>query len=1107
MATIDAERNVLFGAIAVQTGLINRTSLTSAYRVRAEDEQKDLGQILVDHGALDAESKILIEALASKHLSVHGGRLERSLAAMNATGSARESLTATGDSKRTTTLLQGGSDSTVDGTDQATFSVGAALADGRRFRVLRPHAQGGLGAVFVAFDTELNREVALKQILDRHADNPTSQSRFLLEAEITGGLEHPGIVPVYGKGAYENGRPYYAMRFIRGNSFKEAIDQFHEHATTQSPSPVVGESGGAGHGDHGRRGSQAMADSQDLDLRKLLRRFLDVCNAIDYAHSRGVLHRDIKPSNIILGKHGETLVVDWGLAKATGKGDESAGERTMTPIFASGSAETLPGSAMGTPAYMSPEQARGEIDQLGPRSDVYSLGATLYCLLTGKPPFQSEDLHSLLLAVRRGEFPPPRQLDPKIDRTLEAVCLKAMALAPELRYASARALADDVERWMADDPVTALEEGWARRLARWSRRHRSTTRAAAAALVVVATVATLAALAIGREQAQTRDALQAERLARQSESKARGLAQEQSQLALDAIREYNTGVSREFLLKQPEMEKLRESLLQAPIRFYRRLAQNIEANGIADPAARARLGQAQLDLGETINQIGAVADSITNLEQARDNIEQVVRELPGVPEYRLLLAKARYYLASRYDKANRPDQARGLFDSALADFEHLAQANPQDRKYRANQAEALQLRADFLWDHGELDAARRDYLASTTVAAALHAEDPNDLDVLDKLGSSLNNLSILFAEAGQSAERMRTLTDSTALRERLVAATPADDPRRELFLSSLGSCYGNLGDASMHDGALDQAVTWTKKALAIQDEQVKRRPNSVECLERVGASHIILGQIELKIHDLATARAALEGARPHLERLKHVRPSEVIYRMHLANCLGLLAEVEIESEATAPALNLTRRSTAEYEEVLRINPNYHPAAHAVARLLLQEAAITWDIGESGRALAIVDRAAAMLRQLVASYPEVTRYRSELAGAIRAHVRMSLELGRDDGAEARLGEALSVAESVVRDDPDQVANLANAAALDSDLGSVLGRRGQMAEAQSLFGRALKRLDQARSRSPKDEQIRGILAQTVASRAEFLGRQAKFGEALAELGSGACARRGR
>ena len=236
---------------------------------------------------------------------------------------------------------------------------------------------------------------------------------------------------------------------------------------------------------------------------------------------------------------------------------------------------------------MSPEQARGEIDQLGPPSDVYSLGATLYCLLTGKPPFQSGDVGSIILAVRRGEFPPPRQLDPKIDKTLEAVCLKAMALEPDDRYSSPRGLADDIERWMADDPVSALPDRFVARVARWSRRHRSATRAFALSLFAIATVASLAALAVGREQAQTRDALHAETRARQSESKARELAQEQSQLALDAIREYNTGVTREFLLQQPEMESLRKSLLQAPIRFFRRLAQNIEGNGVSDPSAHS----------------------------------------------------------------------------------------------------------------------------------------------------------------------------------------------------------------------------------------------------------------------------------------------------------------------------------------------------------------------------------------------------------------------------------------------------------------------------------------------------------------------------------------
>src|SRR5262249_31164117 len=189
-------------------------------------------------------------------------------------------------------------------------------------------------------------------------------------------------------------------------------------------------------------GPQAPSGSRDLEFRRLLRRFIDVCNAIEYAHSRGVLHRDIKPGNIIVGKHGETLVVDWGLAKVVGRVESGvdSGERTLIPSSASGSAETLPGSALGTPGYMSPEQAEGDLEHLGPHSDVYSLGATLYYLLTGRPPVEGE-VGEVLRAVQRGEFPPPRRHDPAIDRALEAVCLRAMAHKPADRYASPRALA------------------------------------------------------------------------------------------------------------------------------------------------------------------------------------------------------------------------------------------------------------------------------------------------------------------------------------------------------------------------------------------------------------------------------------------------------------------------------------------------------------------------------------------------------------------------------------------------------------------------------------------------------------------------------------------
>jgi formylglycine-generating enzyme required for sulfatase activity/tRNA A-37 threonylcarbamoyl transferase component Bud32 len=407
--------------------------------------------------------QVLPDALVRKHLKGDGSGPERSPAAVSPIGPVRDDLQLPADPDGKATLVHV---SACSASEMDVTRIGESTSAGTRFHVLRPHARGGIGAVFIAHDKELRREVALKEIQRSRADDPASRSRFLLEAEITGGLEHPGIVPVYGLGNHADGRPFYAMRFIKGDSLKDAIERFHRAEVS------------------GRKPGE-----RALELRKLIRRLIDVCNAIEYAHSRGVLHRDLKPGNIMLGKYGETLVVDWGLAKVVGPNEQrsEADESSLRLSSSDGDvAITQTGSAIGTPNYMSPEQAQGRRDELGPATDVYGIGATLYALLVGRPPFADVDPTEVVARVANGDFPSARQVGRNVPAALDAICRKAMALKSSDRYRSPRALAEDLERWVADEPVSVYRERAVRRVARWLRYHKGTTGAVAAAVVVLA---------------------------------------------------------------------------------------------------------------------------------------------------------------------------------------------------------------------------------------------------------------------------------------------------------------------------------------------------------------------------------------------------------------------------------------------------------------------------------------------------------------------------------------------------------------------------------------------------------------------------------------------
>jgi serine/threonine-protein kinase len=741
-----SDRNLLFGIVAFQLDFVSRDELLKGMTAWAAEKSRSLGEILVEQEAMSKLDEQMLNQMVERHIQLHGDRPEASLATVSSVGSLIDDLQNVGDSDLNGSLvhIQAATSPTTDQTLTSPHSQ--SPSKGERFRILRPHANGGLGKVSLAVDEQLHREVALKEIQEWHADNQDSRSRFLLEAEITGGLEHPGIVPVYGLGYDELGRPFYAMRFIKGDSLTDAIDQFHAE----------------GH-------QEETSTEKSLTLRKLLGRFVDVCHAIAYAHSRGILHRDLKPANIMLGKYGETLVVDWGLARTMGRvgTDEYGEERTLRP--SSGTDEsslTTAGAAIGTPRYMSPEQAKGEIHKFGPQTDVYGLGAILYTLLTGKSAFtRSASKKELLEEVARGVFSPPRKVNSEVPPALEAIVLKAMALNPEDRYATPGKLADDVERWLADEPVSVFHESWLPRVGRVVRKNQTVVGITAASLVVglVGLAAVLGVTVNKNRQLRVANAEVRENLQEAQRQTARA---EQNLLLGRNMAADLIDVAEQQLVRMPRTEDLRKQLTSTGLEQYKELVEqrpddevakfqlgrvylimaNVHRNlreheeaeavyklGIATlrkldlpeltSAADDLLASSLRDYANMLRRLGRLQESLTALSEASQIIDRLQTATPKNLLFvrtngSILLARAAVgFDLGRYDQCEQ--------DAAIAAdcYERLLKSKelaPQDQNYRFL---CLTRQSLALLEMGKYDEANA---VADTAVAELPSPEKND---------------------------------------------------------------------------------------------------------------------------------------------------------------------------------------------------------------------------------------------------------------------------------------------------------------------------------------------------------------------------------------------
>jgi serine/threonine-protein kinase len=869
-----ADRNLLYGILALQMDFISRDALIAGMNAWALDKGKPLGQVLVEQGALAAADHALLEPLVQRHLENHGQDPHQSLAAVSSISSVREDLEQVADPEVQASLAHLAGPREANGEATGPYvprSDGPSLDDPSsavlRYRVLRPHAKGGLGEVFVAEDTEVHRQVALKQIQKEQAHDPHSRARFLLEAEITGGLEHPGIVPVYGLGCYPDGRPYYAMRFIRGDALKEAIQRFHQ---ADQPDRDEGE----------RR----------LAFRELLGRFVDVCQAVAYAHSRGVLHRDLKPGNVMLGKYGETLVVDWGLAKPVGRPEGSAGdeETTLRPSSGSGLAATEAGTALGTPAYMSPEQAAGRLDLLGPASDIYGLGATLYALLTGQAPFAGSAKGEVLRQVQRGAVAPPRKVKPATPAALEAVCLKAMALRPEDRYATALELAADLQHWLADEPVVAYREPWAVRAGRWMRRHKPAVAAAAAAAVVLLVLGGAGAWWLERQEAER----QAER-ARQE-----GALRQEGAAALDQAARFRQ--AGHFDESRQLLERARQRL----------------AAGGSD------------DLRQQVEQ--SLAD--TDLAWRLDDAQQ--RASTGV-EGRLDYAGAEQRYAAALREAGLVRQGEDAGEAGA--------------RVRASAVRAEVLAALDNWASITRDDAWRAWL----LAVARAADPGPDKDRLRQPGLWRDRAALARRVAGGSAAQLSpqlTTALARALRRRggdavpLLRAAQARHPDDFWLNFELGVA---LGEAKRWD----EAVGHYRAALALRPGSSAVHYNLGIAQRARGQVAEAIGHYQQALRlDAKDARAhvglgnalratgRMAEAIGHYQQALRLDPKEAYAHLNLGSALDVLGRVE--------------EGIGHLEQALRLDPDLAEAHNSLGVALVEKGRLDEAIGHLHRAITL-----------------------------------------------------------------------------------------------------------------------------------------------------------
>jgi serine/threonine-protein kinase len=764
------------------------------------------------------------------------------------------------------------------------------------YEILELLGRGGMGVVYKARHLLLNRLVALKVIAAGGQANAGERARFRTEAEAIARLQHPHVVQIYEVGEHQ-GLPYLALEFVAGGSLAERLD------------------------------------GTPLPARQAARLVADLAGALHAAHGRGLVHRDLKPANVLLTEDGAPKVSDFGLAK----------------LLDLGIGPTASGEVLGTPSYMAPEQADSRGRAVGPAADVYALGAILYELLTGRPPFRAATAMETVVQVLLEEPVPPRRLQPATPRDLETICLKCLHKDPRRRYPSAAALAGDLERFLHDEPIRARPVGRAERVWRWAKH-----RPLAAALAGVSASAVLGLLALSlwynaRLREAVEDARASAARARRHQEVAdtqRRRAEANLAKARAAVDQMLTEVGQTRLARVPQMEPVRRALLQKALAFYQGFLQERGE----EPAIRFETARAYRRVADIHLLLGQHRAAEQAYAQAFALLRRLAKDHPGNASYRYELAKGGRRLGVLLREAGRRKEADTAYREALALLAKLVAEHPDRPTYVQTLALTHNNRGNLLKDGHHLTAAQKAYQQARTLQERLVARFPAVPAYRQDLAMSHNNLAILFRYARRLPKAEKAYRRSLAILEDLVHGHPkvpeyrsdltrgynnlanvlrdmdrfgeaedlcrralplserlADDfPTVPSYRDHLAMCHNHLGIVLQHTGRAAQARQEYQRALDIWLKLTAAYATVPEYQSMAGGTRSNLADLLSEQGEHAEARRLVEQAIRHQQAALKAKPKHPTYRRFLRNHYAVRTEILIRQGDHAEAVRSAR---------------------------------------------------------------------------------------------------------------------------------------------------------------------------------------------------------